>query len=110
MKAIVARVAQTVPLAVAEIDISTDPALEALYGLEIPVLMVAGKKAAKYRITEEELAGCWSAARDECLTRGHPTAATCRPCRPQAQGTASSEPVPPSRPPALLPYFAVMRK
>jgi hypothetical protein len=26
-----------------------------LYGLEIPVLFVAGKKAAKYRISEEEL-------------------------------------------------------
>ena len=31
------------------------PALEARYGLEIPVLMVDGKKAAKYRMTEEEL-------------------------------------------------------
>ena len=29
--------------------------LEALYGLEIPVLMVDGKKAAKYRVTEAEL-------------------------------------------------------
>jgi len=26
-----------------------------LYGLEIPVLLVDGKKAAKYRVTEEEL-------------------------------------------------------
>ena len=55
MKAIVDRVARRVPLAVTEIDISTDPALERLYGLEIPVLMVAGKKAAKYRIAEDEL-------------------------------------------------------
>jgi thiol-disulfide isomerase/thioredoxin len=55
MKAVVARVGQTVPMSVEEIDISTDPALEALYGLEIPVLMVAGKKAAKYRIDEGEL-------------------------------------------------------
>jgi hypothetical protein len=38
-----------------EIDISTDPALEARYGLEIPVLMVDGRKAAKYRVTEAEL-------------------------------------------------------
>ena len=30
-----------------EVDISTDPALEARYGLEIPVLMVDGKKAAE---------------------------------------------------------------
>jgi hypothetical protein len=55
MKTVVARVAQTIPLSLDEIDISTDPELEALYGLEIPVLMVEGKKAAKYRIAEEEL-------------------------------------------------------
>ena len=29
--------------------------LEAQYGLEIPVLMIEGKKAAKYRVAEEEL-------------------------------------------------------
>ena len=38
-----------------EIDISTDPSLEARYGLEIPVLMVEGRKVAKYRISEDEL-------------------------------------------------------
>lgn len=55
MKAVVERVRQSVPLAVDEIDISTDPALEARYGLDIPLLIVAGKKAAKYHISEEEL-------------------------------------------------------
>jgi len=55
MKAVVRVVAQSVPLSLEEIDISTDPALEARYGLEIPVLMVEGKKAAKYRIGEREL-------------------------------------------------------
>jgi thiol-disulfide isomerase/thioredoxin len=58
MKAVVRRVAESNPLMpvnVIEIDISTDPALEARYGVEIPVLMVDGKKAAKYRIEEEEL-------------------------------------------------------
>ena len=55
MKAVVARVAQSVPLMLDEIDISGDPDLESRYGLEIPVLMIEGKKAAKYRITEEEL-------------------------------------------------------
>ena len=55
MKAVVRRVAQAVPLTLDEIDISTDAELEALYGLEIPVLMVEGKKAAKYRITDDEL-------------------------------------------------------
>src|SRR5258705_6764719 len=43
-------------IALEEIDISLDPALLALYGLEIPVLFIDGKKAAKYRITADELA------------------------------------------------------
>lgn len=55
MKAVVARLARSMPLTVEEVDISTDPELERLYGLEIPVLLVDGKKAAKYRVTEEEL-------------------------------------------------------
>ena len=55
MKALVRRVALSTPLQLEEVDISTSAELEALYGLEIPVLFVAGKKAAKYRIGEEEL-------------------------------------------------------
>jgi hypothetical protein len=58
MKAVVQRVvrAAAAPLAVEEIDISTDAELEARYGLEIPVLLLEGKKVAKYRVTEAELA------------------------------------------------------
>jgi len=55
MKAVVAHVAREVPLHVEEIDISRDPNLEARYGLEIPVLLVDGRRAAKYRVTEEDL-------------------------------------------------------
>jgi hypothetical protein len=57
MKAVVQRVigAAAVRAAVEEVDISADPDLEARYGLEIPVLLVDGKKAAKYRVTEDEL-------------------------------------------------------
>jgi hypothetical protein len=55
MKAIVLRVARTMPLALEEIDISADADLESAYGLEIPVLLVNGKIAAKYRIGEDEL-------------------------------------------------------
>ena len=55
MKDVVRRVAQSVPLQLEEIDISTSRELEDRYGLEIPVLLVEGKKAAKYRIGEEEL-------------------------------------------------------
>ena len=55
MKAVVNRVAQSVPLRIDVVDISTDPQLEARYGLEIPVLLIDGRKAAKYRVSEEEL-------------------------------------------------------
>jgi len=57
MKAVVERVARTsTPVPTLEvIDISSDPHLEALYGHEIPVLLVNGKKEAKYRVTEEGL-------------------------------------------------------
>ena len=56
MKALVRRTIHgRAEIALEEIDISGDPALLALYELEIPVLLIDGKKAAKYRITEEEL-------------------------------------------------------
>ena len=57
MKAVVKQVVRDVDKSalIDEVDISTDPALEALYGLEIPVLMIDGKKAAKYRVTEDAL-------------------------------------------------------
>ncbi len=42
-------------ISIDEIDISTDPDLLDRYGLEIPVLLIDGKKVAKYRVTEEEL-------------------------------------------------------
>lgn len=51
----IARVAREVPLTLEVIDISTDAGLEASYGLEIPVLLVNGTKAAKYRVSEDEL-------------------------------------------------------
>jgi glutaredoxin len=55
MKEVVHRVSASVPLALDEIDISGNAELERLYGVEIPVLMVDGKKVAKYRIGESEL-------------------------------------------------------
>ena len=58
MKAVVARVIQGMetPVTIDEVDISTDADLEARYGVEIPVLLIDGRKAAKYRVTEGELA------------------------------------------------------
>ena len=57
MKAVVQRVvhAEPTPVTVEEIDISTSAELEARYGLEIPVLLVDGRKVAKYRVTDGEL-------------------------------------------------------
>jgi glutaredoxin len=57
MKATVQRAAgvSREPVKIDEIDISTDADLEARYGPDIPVLLVDGKKAAKYRVTEQEL-------------------------------------------------------
>ena len=55
MKSVVARVARTTPMTIEEVDISGDPALESLYGLEIPVLLIDGRKAAKARVTEDTL-------------------------------------------------------
>jgi hypothetical protein len=54
MKAVVERAVRTSDLAVSieDIDISGDPDLEARYGIEVPVLMIDGKKAAKYRVSE----------------------------------------------------------
>ena len=59
MKATVHRVLSTrsnrASIAVDEIDISNDAALLEQYGLEIPVLLIDGKNAAKYRVSEQEL-------------------------------------------------------
>ena len=57
MKLIVERVVRDTRAAaeIHEIDIANDPDLEERYGLEIPVLLVNGKKAAKYRVSEKEL-------------------------------------------------------
>jgi hypothetical protein len=57
MKVIVERVIRESSTAarIQEVDIANDPDLEARYGQEIPVLLLNGKKAAKYRISETEL-------------------------------------------------------
>lgn len=55
MKALVRRVGNSLRFELEEVDISGNEDLERLYGLEIPVLMVNGRKAAKYRIEEAAL-------------------------------------------------------
>ena len=55
MKAVIARVVRGTGFTLDEVDISGDPHLERTYGLEIPVLCIDGRKAAKVRLTEEDL-------------------------------------------------------
>ena len=57
MKAVVTRVVNELetPVTIDEVDISTDADLEARYSLEIPVLLIDGRKAAKYRIADDAL-------------------------------------------------------
>jgi hypothetical protein len=64
MKTVVRRVAATTPVEIDEVDISGDPALEALYGAEIPVLVLDGTKVAKFRISESDLRRALDARRD----------------------------------------------
>ena len=61
MKAVIDRAVHGNAFTVEVIDISTDAELEARYGLEIPVLLVNGKKTAKYRISESALTRILSA-------------------------------------------------
>jgi glutaredoxin len=55
MKEIVVPLARELGCTLQEIDISGHPDLEAQYGTEIPVLLINGRKAFKYRLSEREL-------------------------------------------------------
>lgn len=55
MKAAIDRVAARVPLNLEVVNIDDDPVLSGQYGLEIPVLLVDGRKVAKYRIEDAAL-------------------------------------------------------
>jgi glutaredoxin len=57
MKAIIREVASTIPLELEVIDVDDSAALREKFGAEIPVLFVDGRKAFKYRVTENALAG-----------------------------------------------------
>ncbi len=52
MKAVIARVSARVPVSVDVVNIDDDAGLTARHGFEIPVLLVEGRKVAKYRIEE----------------------------------------------------------
>ena len=50
MKAIVSEVRRDVPFDLEIVDITSDPGLEETYRTEIPVLVIDGRKAFKYRL------------------------------------------------------------
>ena len=50
MKAVVDEVARDVPFTLETVDITGDPDLLAAYGNDIPVLVVDGRRAFKYRV------------------------------------------------------------
>ncbi len=64
MKELIAQVLGDFEARLREVDVSTDPALEADYGEQIPVLLVDGKKAFKFRTTRDALRERLRRARD----------------------------------------------
>ncbi len=54
-KAVLHRAQRQVPFALREINIEEDAEAYAAYKEQIPVIFVAGKKAFKYRVSEDEL-------------------------------------------------------
>ncbi len=55
MKAVIDEAAGRATFDLEIVNIAGRPELEQEYGLEIPVLLIDGRKAAKYRVTRDEL-------------------------------------------------------
>jgi hypothetical protein len=55
MKAVVDEVRRDVPFTLEIVDITRDPALVRAYGVDIPVLLVDGRKAFKHRVDARAL-------------------------------------------------------
>jgi glutaredoxin len=55
MKSAIAIAAKKIRLHLREIDVDSSPELAELYGGEVPVLFIDGRKAFKYRVTPAEL-------------------------------------------------------
>jgi len=69
MKAVIEEVAREYPVELEEVDVDEDPALRERYGMDVPVLLIDGRKAFKYRVDpvslRRRLAGAGSTGRDE---------------------------------------------
>ena len=55
MKTLIQQVAERTPLDLEEIDIDSSADLKQKYGEEVPVLLINGRKAFKYRLTARQL-------------------------------------------------------
>jgi len=55
VKAVLDKVRGEIPFELEEVDIDLEPALRGAYGDQIPVVFVNGRKAFKYRVTEDAL-------------------------------------------------------
>lgn len=55
MRAVVDQVGARMLLEVDEVDVDTDPALEARYGTDVPVLLINGTPAFKFRVDARAL-------------------------------------------------------
>ncbi len=55
MKEVLLEVSRAYPVALVEVDIDQDPGLKGRFDQEVPVLLIEGRKAFKYRTTEAEL-------------------------------------------------------
>lgn len=56
MTAVIAEVTGSIPAVLETRDVDADPELVRLYGDQVPVLLIDGRKAFKYRVTPAELA------------------------------------------------------
>jgi glutaredoxin len=54
-KAVLDEVRRDRPFDLAVVDVDTDPELVRLYGLEVPVITVDGRKAFKFRVDPDKL-------------------------------------------------------
>jgi hypothetical protein len=55
MREVVSPVAAELGLALAERDVRSDPELDALYGNDIPVLLLGGREVARHRVSAADL-------------------------------------------------------
>ena len=55
MKKVIQELQTEIPTEVEEIDVDSEPELAKVFGHEVPVLFINGRKAFKYRVTRKEL-------------------------------------------------------